>query len=62
MGGSFLAPDFPLPSPKSQTPIRYRRIGVCTVFNGALTVEMLKMKIDPAMCMKTQERGHNVML
>jgi hypothetical protein len=29
MEGSFLAADFPLPSPKSQTLPAYRRIGVC---------------------------------
>ena len=30
------------------------------VRNGVLTLEMLEMKIDPAMCMKTQARGQNV--
>ncbi len=32
------------------------------VREGALIVEMLKMKVDPAMCMKTQEKGQNVRL
>jgi hypothetical protein len=30
------------------------------VRNGMLPLEMLEMKIDPAMCMKTQAKGQNV--
>jgi hypothetical protein len=30
------------------------------VRNGVLALEMLEMKVDPAMCMKTQARGQNV--